>query len=513
MELERKKYWLLLFGLIIGVSFDIFFYHKTLGISYIIFIVLVLAVFLASFGGCLRKLNNQAWFFVIPILLLSSTFFIFSNQVFKILNFLIVPIFVIMLSSLVANINKSDWSDIRFIGDIAKRIFVPFRFIHRPFLLLSRMTDNSDKGSKSRILPKVVIGILISIPLLAIILWLLSSADIVFKNIFISIPLLKIFKHFLIIILVSVYAICFLLALLKAFDERKKSTNGAVSTNSIPSTNSNANTDGISSTKIQWKLFLDPVVLLTILILVNAIYAIFSFIQFRYLFGGSSFVLPSSFTYAEYARRGFAELVIVTVINFGILIFGITFVKKDSKRIFTIIRAFLTLLVIFTFILLISAFYRMLVYEQAYGFTYLRIFVQVFMIMLFFLFIINIIYTWYQKLPIIKTYFIISLAIYIIMNFANVDKIIANNNINRYFKTGQIDMVYLKGLSYDAVPEMEEFFISVKDSQDPKDKQIANEIPDYFKGRQLDLKNQKSWQSYNISRNKAENIIFKYFKE
>ncbi|MCL5771299.1 MAG: DUF4173 domain-containing protein [Actinobacteria bacterium] len=519
MELERKKYWLLLFGLIIGVSFDIFFYNKTLGISYIIFIVLVLVVFLASFWGCLKKLNNQALFFVIPILLLSSTFFIFSNQVFRILNYLIVPILVIMLSSLVANINKSDWSDIRFIGAIAKRIFVPFRFIHRPFLTLSRMTDNSSKGSKSRILPKVVIGILISIPLLAIILWLLSSADIVFKNIFINIPLLKIFKHFLIIISVSVYAICFLWALLKAFDERKKSTNGAVSTVSTPSTNSkasansNANTDDTSSTKMQWKLFLDPVVLLTILILVNAIYAVFSFIQFRYLFGGSSFVLPSSFTYAEYARRGFAELVIVTIINFGILIFGITFVKKDSKRIFTAIRAFLTLLVIFTFILLISAFYRMLVYEQAYGFTYLRIFVQAFMVMLFFLFVINIIYIWYQKLPIIKTYFIISLSIYIIMNFANVDKIIANNNISRYFETGQIDMVYLKGLSYDAVPEMEEFFISVKDSQDSKDEQIANELPDYFMGRQLDLKNQKSWQSYNISRNKAENIIFKYFQE
>lgn len=98
------------------------------------------------------------------------------------------------------------------------------------------------------------------------------------------------------------------------------------------------------------------------------------------------------------------------------------------------------------------------------------------------------------------------------MNFANVDKIIANNNINRYFKTGQIDMVYLKGLSYDAVPEMEKFFISVKDSQDSKDKQIANEIPGYFMGKQPDLKNQKSWQSYNISRNKAENIISNILK-
>ena len=494
MELERKKYWLLLYGLIIGALFDIFFYNKTLGISYPVFIVLILVILLVSFWGTLKKLNNLIWLFTIPVLLLSSTFFIYSNQVLKILNYVIVPILIIMLSSLVANLNKSDWSDIRFIGDIAKRVFVPFRFIHRPFLTLSSMADHSGKDSKSRVLPKVIIGILISIPLLAIILWLLSSADIVFKNIFINIPLLKIFKHFLVIILVSVYAICFLWTLLKAFDEGRQSTYNT------------------TYNKMQWKLFLDPVVLLTILILINAIYTIFSFIQFTYLFGGNSFIAPSSFTYAEYARRGFAELIIVTIINFGILIFGITFVKKDSKRIFTVIRVFLTLLVIFTFILLVSAFSRMTVYEQAYGFTYLRIFVQAFMIMLFFLFVINITYIWYPKLPIIKSYFIISLAIYIIMNFANVDIIIAKNNINRYFETGQIDMAYLKGLSYDAAPEIQRLFMSAKASPDLKEKQMTEEISGYFKERKLDLKNQKSWQSYNISKYKAEKIIDKYIE-
>lgn len=494
MELERKKYWLLLFGLIIGALFDILFYDKTLGISYLIFIVLILLILLLSFWDTLKKLKNLAWMFTVPVLLLASTFFIYSNQVLKILNYLIVPILIIMLCSLVTNLNRADWSDIRFMGDIAKIIFVPLRFIHIPFLTLSRITDNSNKDSKRRVLPKVILGILISIPILAIILWLLSSADIVFKNFFINIPILKIFRHFLVIILVSVYGICFLWSLLKAFSEREKSS------------------DVYIYNKIKWKLFLDPVILLTILILINVIYAIFSFIQFKYLFGGSSFILPSSFTYAEYARRGFAELIIVSIINFGILIFGITFVKKESRRIVAAMRAFLTLLVIFTFILLISSFYRMLIYEQVYGFTYLRIFVQVFMIMLFFLFIMNIIYIWYTKLPIIKSYFIISLAIYIIMNFANVDIIIAKNNINRYFRTGQIDMVYLKGLSYDAAPEIQKLFILVKSSKNLKEKQMAEEIEKYFKEGKSDLKNQKSWQSYNISRYEAEQIADTYGK-
>lgn len=488
MELERKKYWILLYGLIVGISFDVLFYDKTLGISYPVYVVLVLLIFIASFWGSLRKLNNLIWFFTVPILLLAATFLIYSNQILKILNYLIVPFLVIMFSSLVAGVNKSDWSDIRFIGDIVKRVFVPFGFIHKPFVTLFRLNVSEGREGRSRVLPKVLLGILISVPVLAIIIWLLSSADIVFKNLFVNIPVSKIIKHFLLVISVFTYTACFLWSLLKAFDEREKST----------------------YERIKWKLFFDPVILLTILVLINVIYAVFSVIQFAYLFGGSSFVLPSSYTYAEYAIRGFFELVVVSIINFGILLFGIVFVKKENKKIFTAIRAFLTLLVVFTFVLLASAFYRMLVYEQAYGFTYLRVFVQTFMIMLFFLSIVNIIYIWYSKIPIIKSYFIISLAVYIIMSFANVDVIIAKNNINRYYETGQIDMAYLKGLSYDAVPEMQKLLVSVKDSSDPYEKQIAEDIIEDFEEKKIKLEDQKSWQSFNISRYEAEKIIDKY---
>ena len=101
--------------------------------------------------------------------------------------------------------------------------------------------------------------------------------------------------------------------------------------------------------------------------------------------------------------------------------------------------------------MLSSAFYRMLLYEEAYGFTYLRIFVQTFMILLFFLFIISIVFIWYEKLPIIKAYFIATLAVYVILNFANVDAMIARNNIYRYKETGQLDIRYLEGLSYEDV--------------------------------------------------------------
>jgi len=488
MELENKKYWLLLYGLITGVSFDILFYDKTLGISCLIFTILTIIIFLLSFRGSLKKLNNIMWLLAIPILLLSATFFIYSNQMLNILNFLIVPVLVIMLGVLVTGVNKSNWPDIRFTGDIAKRIFVPLFFIHKPFMALSRMDTSGNKEGRSRVLPKVLLGILISVPILALIIWLLSSADIIFKDLFLNIPVSKIIKHFLLIIIISVYATCFLWSLVKAYDEKEGQKYG----------------------KIKWKLFFDPVILITILVLINIIYTIFSAIQFTYLFGGSSFVLPSSYTYAEYARKGFFELVVVSIINFGILILGKTFVKKDNKRIFTTIRILLNLFVIFTLILLASAFYRMLVYEQAYGFTYLRIFVQTFMIMLFFLSIANIIYIWRPNFPVIKSYFIISLTIYIMMNFANVDVIIAENNIDRYFESGQIDIYYLKELSYDAIPGMQRFLTSDSYSSDLEKKKITGEILEQFKQNKFELESQKSWQSFNISRYSAEKIIDKY---
>ncbi|MDZ7837537.1 MAG: DUF4173 domain-containing protein [Actinomycetota bacterium] len=124
---------------------------------------------------------------------------------------------------------------------------------------------------------------------------------------------------------------------------------------------------------------------ITVLSLLNIVFCVFSIIQFKYLFGGENFIQPSVFTYAEYARRGFFELVAVSVINFLIILIAVSFLKKESKNVTIAIRILLSLVAGFTFVMIASAFYRMSLYEQAYGFTYLRIFVQAFMVLLFFL--------------------------------------------------------------------------------------------------------------------------------
>jgi len=478
----------MLYGIITGIVFDIFFYNKTLGISYPLFIIFLLMLVIVEFGKNLKLLKKTAWLFTLPILILSLTFFIYSNPVLKILNYLLIPLLMLMFIILLVKINKSDWSNIRFVGDIAKRIFVPVRFIHRPFTGLAETETNSKGGTgktANRTLLKILTGILISVPILALILWLLTSADLVFKDIFINIPVFTAFKHFLLIIAVSVYTACFAWALVKAINERKESAHG---------------------TK-QRKLFLDPTVILTILILNHAVYGVFSYVQFAYLFGAISYNLPPAFTYAEYARRGFAELVVVTIINFAILVFSLTYVKKEAKKIFAAVKVSLCILVVFTIVMLVSAFYRMTLYEKAYGFTYLRIFVQAFMVMLFFLFIVNIIYIWLPKLPIIKSYFAIALVVYMALNFANVDVIIAKNNITRYRSIKQMDLAYLKGLSWNAVPEIKHFYKSIKDSKDTEEKQMAEDMLLYFSEKKSELEKIKSWQSFNVSRYRASKFL------
>ncbi len=134
------------------------------------------------------------------------------------------------------------------------------------------------------------------------------------------------------------------------------------------------------------------------------------------------------------------------------------------------------------------------------------------MVLLLFLFIINIIYIWYTKLPIIKSYFVMTLMVYMVLNFSNVDRVIARNNIDRYIETGQIDVEYLKGLSYDAIGEMQRLVDIDLKSKSPgiRPQDIKDEILVFFKDKKLELETQEHWQSFNISRYKASRVIDKY---
>lgn len=244
---------------------------------------------------------------------------------------------------------------------------------------------------------------------------------------------------------------------------------------------------------------------MTVLFVINLVYLLFSVIQFSYLYGGDRHALPAAFTYAEYARRGFFELVAVTIINLSILLSSMKFVNKDNQTQYTVVRSFLSLLVVFSLNMLFSAHFKMSLYEAAYGLTYLRIFVHYFLGLLLVLFLLAFCNIRFRKPPLVKAYIVVSLVFYTALNFINTDKIIARNNINMYLQTGKLDVYYLQNLSYDAIPEM----LRLAKDNNPE---IARQVQNYLLTLKQDLSKEETWASLNYSRAKANSTLAKYDK-
>jgi hypothetical protein len=106
----------------------------------------------------------------------------------------------------------------------------------------------------------------------------------------------------------------------------------------------------------------------TVLWLLVALFAGFVALQLTYLFGGHDTAAVAGMTYSEYARRGFFELVAVAVLA-GTLVVVLDLAVAWRGR--AQLAGAIALLGL-TGIVLVSAFVRLRLYQDAYGWTELR---------------------------------------------------------------------------------------------------------------------------------------------
>jgi hypothetical protein len=199
------------------------------------------------------------------------------------------------------------------------------------------------------------------------------------------------------------------------------------------------------------------------IVLLDALFALFVAVQFSTWFGGDRHVQETAgLTYAEYARGGFWQLTVVTILTLGVLAVAARKAPRCDGGDRAAMRIGLGLLAGLAFVVVISALARMDAYEAAYGLTRLRLLVaacEVWFGLIFVMVLLN----GMRLRPLgrrkggwlLPASFAAGVGMLILLAALNPDRMIAERNIDRYQTNGKIDVYYLGGLSADAAPALD----------------------------------------------------------
>ena len=487
---QKEHLGLLLLSLFLGFLFNLLFYDKVLGLSYPLYVIAVYAVLFWLLRQEQPLKFDWTWLWGIPVLALSFSYLFFTNQLFAVLNFLMVPVLLVAHTVLMASRNRYQWFSPLFLVDIVLGMIVrPLAHCLKPFPLLSKALKNRYHLGKAAVVFQVLAGLLAAVLLFIVIVPLLAAADDVFRhyvallpNVFLGLNIGEFIFRMIIMIIVACLSFSYLWSLLVT----RTVFNGV----------------GAGQGERKALAFLNPVAVTAFLVLIDLLYVFFIAIQFSYLFGSLQYGLPQDFTYAEYARKGFFELLAVTLINLVVLLGNMNFVKASGSRADKAVKLLNTVLVIGTMLMLLSAHFRMSLYEEAYGLTYLRVLTHAFMGYLLVLFVATLSKIWVLKLGLLKSFIVISLLAYTLLNYLNIDRLIAENNIARYQQGNPIDILYLTTLSYEVVPQLVNFM------QNTSERELAEKLEKGLTSKKQALEKEIPWQSFNLSRDRARKILF-----
>jgi hypothetical protein len=172
------------------------------------------------------------------------------------------------------------------------------------------------------------------------------------------------------------------------------------------------------------------------------------------MFGGHDYLRRTTgLTYAEYVHQGFGQLTVATVLTLAVMAVARRKAALSTPRDRAMLRAMLGALCLLTLVVVASALYRMHVYEEAYGFTRLRVLVSVFEAWLGIVIVLVMASGIRLRGAWVPVASLVTGAVLLLgLAMTNPDAYIAERNIERFEQTGRIDWYYLSGLSADAVP-------------------------------------------------------------
>ena len=236
---------------------------------------------------------------------------------------------------------------------------------------------------------------------------------------------------------------------------------------------------------------------------VEALFLFFVGIQFRYFFGGQGNITETGYTYAEYARRGFGEMVAVAF--FALLLFLVLSAvarrgENQQQKIFSGMGIGLVTLV---GVILVSAFQRLSLYEAAYGFTNLRMYSHIFMIVLGALLVVLVLLELTKKQGWFALACVAAALIFgIALTALNIEGLIARQNIARVHQGNPLDSTFLLSLTTDAAPAL------IEAAQDLHlDEDTRNQVGVVLACMREKTTTPEDWRSFHFSEWRALNLL------
>ncbi|CAA9414326.1 DUF4153 domain-containing protein, partial [uncultured Nocardioides sp.] len=227
-------------------------------------------------------------------------------------------------------------------------------------------------------------------------------------------------------------------------------------------------------------------------LLVDAVLALFLVAQAAVVFGGHDYLeRTTGLTYAEYVHQGFGQLTVATALTLLVVWAASRKASRTTPGDRLALRASLGVLCLMTLVVVASALYRMDLYQEAYGFTRLRLLVDVFegwlglVVLLVLVAGLRLDGRWLPRVAVLT-----GAAALAGLAVLNPDAWIARHNLDRYEATGKVDLPYLGSLSADAVPEL-----------------LRLSGPDLACARPRGWSSDDDWLAWNLGRERARDAL------
>ena len=365
-------------------------------------------------------------------LVLSASYTLYANSAMRLMNLPVLCILCVLCAYSLHGESALLLPD-RMLGLMPEVLCKLGRYFFAPFLAVR----NHFEGKKAKSLTGFALGIGICVPLLGLIMLLLCDADAMFGRVideifagFRSPGIALAIWNLMRMLALALAAFAFIFGLIAEAPRHDT---------------------------FKWKKKIPAATAATVLLGLSAVYSVFVYVQCRYLFAGETAWITGS-SYAEYAREGFFQLVIVALITLMVELPMLNLLPKNG-----LIRMLCGYVTILTMVIVWSALFRMNLYIGEYGMTRLRFVTLWGIAVIFAAMVAALAKVICPKAKIFAFLFIFTLVSWTGLNCVNIDVWIAKHNIDAYLdgEIKELDHYYLTNmLSVDAAPVVLNFMQS-----------------------------------------------------